>query len=126
MAVDDVLLLYGETRRLALRAYRSAMASMDGEEWSGAAPGELPWWRLGRPTEEERLRRRGGKMPLSTSWDGAPRNGDRVHAKEWLEVTCAHPECDPQELRGPRAGAGSREDAGADRPGGNRALWGQR
>ncbi len=58
VAVDEVLLLYGGTRRQALRGYRSAMASVGGEEWSGAAPGKLPWWRMGRPTEEERIRRR--------------------------------------------------------------------
>jgi REP element-mobilizing transposase RayT len=60
VAVDDVLLQFGETRRKALRAYRSAMANVAGEEWSDAGPGKLPWWRMGRPTEEERLRRRGG------------------------------------------------------------------
>jgi REP element-mobilizing transposase RayT len=41
VAVDDVLLLYGETRRRALRAYRSAMATVIGEEGSElVSPGD--------------------------------------------------------------------------------------
>jgi REP element-mobilizing transposase RayT len=98
VAVDDVLLLYGETRRPALRAYRSAMASVDGETWSGAGPGELPWWRLGRPTEEERLRRREDAF-VDELGRSTARWRPRYTAKEWLEVACAHLECDPRELR---------------------------
>jgi len=33
VAVDETLLLYGETRRWALRGYRSAIAGVSGEEW---------------------------------------------------------------------------------------------
>ena len=56
VAVDEVLLTYGETRRQALRAYRSSIDMVSAEEWSSEGPGQLPWWRLGRPTEEERLK----------------------------------------------------------------------
>jgi hypothetical protein len=99
VAVDDVLLLYGETRRRALRAYRSAMASVIGEEWSGAAPGGLPWWRLGRPTEEERLRRREDAF-VDELGRSTGRWRPRYTAKEWLEVACAHLDCEPETLCG--------------------------
>ena len=97
VAVDDVLLLYGETRRRALRAYRSAMASVVGEEWSGAAPGKLPWWRMGRPTEEERIRRREDAF-VDELGRSTARWRPRYTAEEWLELACAHLECDPERL----------------------------
>ena len=99
VAVDDVLLLYGETRRRALRAYRSAMASVVGEEWSGAAPGKLPWWRMGRPTEEERIRRREDAF-VDELGRSTARWRPRYTAEEWLELACAHLECDPERLCG--------------------------
>ncbi len=99
VAVDDVLLLYGETRRRALRAYRSAMASVVGEEWSGAAPGKLPWWRTGRPTEEERLRRREDAF-VDELGRSTARWRPTYTAVEWLEQACARLGCDPEELRG--------------------------
>ena len=99
VAVDDVLLLYGETRRRAMRAYRSAMASVVGEEWSGAAPGKLPWWRMGRPTEEERIRRRKDAF-VDELGRSTARWRPRYTAEEWLELACAHLECDPEMLCG--------------------------
>lgn len=99
VAVDDVLLLYGETRRRALRGYRTAMVSVAGEQWSGAAPGELPWWRLGRPTEEERLRRRADAF-VDELGRSTAKWRPRYTAKEWLEVACAHLECDAELLCG--------------------------
>jgi len=99
VAIDDALLLYGETRRRALRAYRSAMASVYDEEWSGAAPGGLPWWRLGRPTEEERLRRREDAF-IDELGRSTARWRPRYTAKEWLKLACAHLECEPEMLCG--------------------------
>ena len=45
VAVDDVLLLFGQTRRRALRRYRAAMSAVEGEDWGSRGPGALPWWR---------------------------------------------------------------------------------
>jgi REP element-mobilizing transposase RayT len=47
--VDQALMAYGQGRREALRMYRASMAAARGEEWLGEGPGQLPWWRLGRP-----------------------------------------------------------------------------
>lgn len=97
VAVDEVLLVYGESRRTALRSYRSAMASVGREEWSDAAPGKLPWWRLGRPTEEDRIRRRKDAF-VDELGRSTARWRPRYTAREWLEFACAHLECDPETL----------------------------
>lgn len=98
VSVDEVLLLYGQTRRQALRGYRSAMAGMAGEEWSAAMPGMLPWWRRGRPTEEERIRRREDAF-VDELGRSTARWRPRYSAREWLELACAHLECDLETLR---------------------------
>lgn len=98
VAVDEVLLLYGDTRRQALRGYRTAMADVDGEEWSRAAPGKLPWWRLGRPTEEDRIQRRDDAF-VDELGRSTGRWRPRYTAGEWLELACLHLECDRETLR---------------------------
>jgi len=99
VAVDEVLLLYGQTRRRALREYRAAMASVGGQEWSSEEPGRLPWWRLGRPTEEERLRRREGAF-IGGQAQSAARRRPTYGAKEWLNLACAHLGADRETLSG--------------------------
>jgi putative transposase len=100
VTVDDALLVYGETRRRALRAYRSAMASVGREEWSDEAPGKLPWWRLGRPTEEERLLRRREGAFVDELGRSTARWRPRYLAEEWLELACTHLGCDREALGG--------------------------
>lgn len=51
--VDEVLRVFGETRRTALAAYRQVVQVARDEAWVGANPGNLPWWRLGRPRRAE-------------------------------------------------------------------------
>jgi hypothetical protein len=51
--VDETLLVFGERRRSALAAYRSAMSTVLEEEWREQGPGRLPWWRLGRPSKAD-------------------------------------------------------------------------
>ena len=52
--VDDTLLAFSPQRRSALAEYRSAMATVLGEDWRGNGPGGLPWWRVGRPPKREK------------------------------------------------------------------------
>jgi REP element-mobilizing transposase RayT len=99
VAVEDVLLLYGETRRQALRGYRSAISGVAAEGWSAAAPGKLPWWKLGRPTEEERLQRRQDSF-VDELGRNTGRWRPRYSAGDWLEVACEHFECDRGMLGG--------------------------
>jgi len=51
--VDEMLLVFGETRRAARTAYLSSLEAGRETGWSTELPGRLPWWTLGRP-------RRGG------------------------------------------------------------------
>ncbi len=91
VAVDEVLLAYGETRRHALRAYRSSMSAVAGEEWKTELPGHLPWWRLGRPTEEERERLRSSQgAHVDELGRSTARWRPKYTAVDWLEVACEH------------------------------------
>ena len=51
--VDEVLQLFGRTRRSARAAYVRALKGAVSQEWIGEDPGKLPWWRLGRPPAKE-------------------------------------------------------------------------
>lgn len=51
--VDEVLRVFGTTRRGARAAYVRRLKGAVEEEWVGEAPGRLPWWRLGRPPKGE-------------------------------------------------------------------------
>jgi putative transposase len=51
--VDEVLRLFGKTRRSARAAYARAIRGANDATWIGEAPGHLPWWRLGRPPRKE-------------------------------------------------------------------------
>ena len=101
MAVDDVLLLYGETRRRALSAYRRAMSAVAEEEWCDESPGHLPWWKLGRPTEEDRALRRSGEH-VDELGRSTARWRPRYGAREWVDLTVSHLGAD----RGALAGRG--------------------
>ena len=51
--VDEVLRVFGKTRRSARAAYVRRVKGSFEEEWIGEEPGRLPWWRLGRPPKGE-------------------------------------------------------------------------
>jgi len=51
--VDEVLSLFGATRRSARAAYVRRLRAAAGRPWIGEEPGWLPWWRLGRPPKGE-------------------------------------------------------------------------
>jgi len=99
VAVDEVLLLYGETKRRALRAYRAAMSAVGEDEWSGGGPGHLPWWKLGRPTDEDRALRRSGAH-IDEQGRSTARWRPRYGAREWLELTISHLGADLEALGG--------------------------
>jgi REP element-mobilizing transposase RayT len=50
---DQLLLVFGETRRSARKNYLESIRSTRDAPWAGEAPGRLPWWKFGRPREEE-------------------------------------------------------------------------
>jgi REP element-mobilizing transposase RayT len=50
---DETLLLFGQTRRSALTAYRRSLQDVAPFDWIYSKPGRLPWWSFGRPRSEE-------------------------------------------------------------------------
>jgi REP element-mobilizing transposase RayT len=101
VAVDDVLLMYGQTRRRALRRYRAALSAVGNEDWSSRGPGALPWWSLGRPTEEERERLRSRKpAQLDELGRSTARWRPRYGALDWLNLACEHLDVDIEALAG--------------------------
>ena len=51
--VDEVLRVFGKTRRSARAGYVRRLKGSLEETWVGEEPGRLPWWRLGRPPKGE-------------------------------------------------------------------------
>jgi REP element-mobilizing transposase RayT len=72
--VDEVLMGFGTTRRSARAAYVRRLKGSFEEEWIGEEPGNLPWWRLGRPAKgegedpEEAIRERRKREELGPDW----------------------------------------------------------
>jgi REP element-mobilizing transposase RayT len=51
--IDEVLRVFGGTRRTARARYVRSLKGTVEEEWAGEHPGRLPWWRFGRPPARE-------------------------------------------------------------------------
>ena len=97
VSVHDVLLAFGENRRSAFARYRDALKETGGSEWSTAGPGNLPWWKLGRPPKEQKLQQTANaiidEQGRSTGRYRRPRS-----AQDWLSFACSHLAVSPQEL----------------------------
>ena len=99
VAIEDVLSLYGDTRRRSLRNYRSALATTAEEDWITHLPGELPWWRLGRPTKEDRERLRRTRRPqLDMLGRSTAPWRPEYSAEKWIELACRHLRVAPEDL----------------------------
>jgi REP element-mobilizing transposase RayT len=71
--VDEVLSLFGGSRRTARARYVRRLKGASTEQWISESPGRLPWWRLGRPPEDEEdpetaLRARRLRKELGPHW----------------------------------------------------------
>jgi REP element-mobilizing transposase RayT len=91
--VDEVLRVFGTTRRSARAAYVRRLNGSFEEEWIGEEPGRLPWWRLGRPPKgededpETAVRQRREREELGPDWRPAIETRDFVaRGAEWLGV----------------------------------------
>ncbi len=49
---DETLFAFDPNRSRAKAGYRSAMTHGRTEEWQKEGPGQLPWWRIGRPSKQ--------------------------------------------------------------------------
>jgi REP element-mobilizing transposase RayT len=99
VSIDDVLAIFGESRRASLAAYRLALRLVAGLEWSGEAPGRLPWWRLGRPSADDELRPGGSAMADELGRGTSPYRR-RFEAEEWLALACGHLEVERADIAG--------------------------
>jgi len=75
------------------------MSAVAEEEWSGGGPGHLPWWTLGRPTEEDRALRRSGAH-VDEQGRSTARWRPSYGAREWLDLTVSHLGADRAALKG--------------------------
>ena len=101
---DEVLVLFGKTRRSARRAYVRAIKTAVEEPWVGDDPGQLPWWRLGRPAKEA-LESPSPNPSVAVVDElgrstGLPRWG--FEAKEFVGAIAARFEVQPEDLAGRR------------------------
>lgn len=82
--VDEVLRVFGKTRRSARAAYVRRIKGSIEEEWVGEEPGRLPWWRLGRPPKgeaedpETSVREERAKKELGPDWRRSYEPGEFV------------------------------------------------
>jgi REP element-mobilizing transposase RayT len=97
--VDEVLRVFGATRRSARSAYvRGLKGSMEAE-WIGEAPGRLPWWRLGRPPRgededpEEAVRQRRRREVEGPDWR------PRLSAEEFAALAAGALHMEMEDLR---------------------------
>lgn len=97
--VDEVLRLFGTTRRKARAAYVRQLRADKEEAWLGEGPGHLPWWRLGRPPRgededpEDAVRQRRAHEQEGPDWR------PRVAAEALLEVLADNGSIDLEALR---------------------------
>ena len=92
--VDEVLRVFGTTRRAARAAYVRRLKGAIEEPWIGEAPGRLPWWRLGRPRKgededpEAAVRERRAREEMGPEWRPTVAAGDFiVYGAELLDVS---------------------------------------
>ena len=99
--VDEVLRLFGTTRRAARRAYTRAIRGARDEEGIGEGPGHLPWWRLGRPPRsEEEVPETAGLAKRKEAAERQGRERPRLEAEEFVGRAADALGIDVEELRG--------------------------
>jgi REP element-mobilizing transposase RayT len=94
--VDEVLRVFGTTRRSARSAYVNRLKGAIEEEWIGQEPGRLPWWRLGRPPKgededpETAIRKKRDREETGPEWRPIIESKEFiVRGAEWLGVDIA-------------------------------------
>jgi putative transposase len=99
--VDEVLRIFGETRRGARAAYTRTIRGAGDATWVGEAPGHLPWWRLGRPRRREREDPEAtGKAKREADSRRQMRERPELEVEAFVERVAATIGIDLEELRG--------------------------
>ena len=84
--VDEVLRVFGRTRRSARAAYVRRLKGAVEEEWIGEQPGRLPWWRLGRPPKGELEDPEDVVRARPQQGGGSPEERPRLTAERYVEL----------------------------------------
>jgi REP element-mobilizing transposase RayT len=93
--VDEVLMMFGESRRAARSAYVKSLNVVGTAVWIGEEPSRLPWWRSAR--DEAVSPREGGVYVDYLGRSTAPER-PRMPVEEFLERACAVEGVDVDEL----------------------------
>ena len=88
VAVDNVLVVFGSRRSAALRAYRAALGDVRRSGWFEESPGRLPWWRAGRPPEEEEEIVPHGTAQVDMLGRPTSPFRRRYDAETWVDAAC--------------------------------------
>jgi hypothetical protein len=93
---DEVLRVFGKSRRSARSAYVNRLKGASQEGWIGESPGHLPWWRPGRPPKgededpETSIREKRDREVMGPEWRPNLEAEDFiVRGAEWLGVDLA-------------------------------------
>jgi REP element-mobilizing transposase RayT len=99
--VDEVLRVYGGTRRTARARYvRSLRGALD-EPWIGEGPGRLPWWKLGRPPRgDDEDPAESGRKRRADAAERQVLERPRMIEEEFLRQGAAYLGIDLEELSG--------------------------
>ena len=89
--VDQMLMLFGKNKNAATRAYVRNLKGARTEEWIGEDPGQLPWWRLGRPKKKDdaKLEPAGVAAYVDELGRSTGIARPRFIAEEFLEKACS-------------------------------------
>ena len=97
--IDEVLQGFGNERRAARRRYVSVLRAGGQQPWIGEGPGGLPWWRFGRPPEEEKLEPR-RDVPYVEGGRSSAGERPEVDGAAAVDATCAVSGVSRQRLAG--------------------------
>ena len=99
--VDEVLRVFGGTRRTARARYVRTLRGAVDEPWIGEEPGRLPWWKLGRPPKGDDEDPAGsGRKRRADAAERQVLERPKLTEEEFLRHGAAHLEIDLGQLSG--------------------------
>ncbi len=92
---DEVLMMYGDSRKAARRAYVRSLNATEANTWVGEAPDRLPWW---WPVEDEKVAPREGGVYVDYLGRSTAPERPRLAVEEYLSRACKALDVDVDEL----------------------------
>ncbi|MCD4749710.1 MAG: transposase [Thermoanaerobaculales bacterium] len=89
VSVNDTLLVFGPSRRSAFSAYRKTLGETEESAWLERGPGQLPWWKLGRPLKHREFPESEREILGLQDRNTAPFRRP-YGAEDWLSFACEH------------------------------------